>query len=206
MEDRPGIPTGCPEATMTTRPLTSVSDSHTITPVLTDVHANEAQTPAITDAHADEAQTPAITDTRTDKAPAPASTDARAYEAPAPTITDAPMDEAPTPVTTGVHGEAVSALATVQGTLPSTSDLPTDVSPTEGPSQITNGPVPKKRKVSAPAIVSDSISDKYYCPFLHNAFLIVLLGIYVGRTGSRVTRAARKANLKNTGSGYPEKK
>lgn len=85
------------------------------------------------------------------------------------TPTDTHADETGPPATTGVHEEGVStattglhkegvlASATAEGALPLTSAQPTL---TENLPQLGNGPAPKKRKVIARAIVSDSISDK----------------------------------------------
>jgi hypothetical protein len=71
-----------------------------------------------------------------------------------------PTNETQAPATTGVREEGIPAPAMVEESPMSTSAPPTDVSLTEDPPQSANGPAPKKRKVAARAIVSDSISDK----------------------------------------------
>ena len=53
-----------------------------------------------------------------------------------------------------------SALATAAGMLDSTLALLIDTSLTKGAAQSAEAPALKKRKVAAPAIMSDSISDK----------------------------------------------
>jgi hypothetical protein len=127
------MPTGCPETTM--NPLmgpTSESNLHTISPMLTDTHADEARAPATAGVHEEGVSAP--------------TTGVHEKGIPA--------------LTTGVREEGVPAPATVEGPLQSTSALPTDASLLEDPPQLANGPAPKKRKVAAPAIISDSISDK----------------------------------------------
>jgi hypothetical protein len=127
------MPTGCPKATMNppTGP-TSELDLHTISPMLTDTHADEA------------------------RAPATAGVREEGVSAP----TTGVHEEGIPALTTGVHEEGVPAPTTVEGPLQSTSALPTDASLLEDPPQLANGPASKKKKVAAPAIISDSISDK----------------------------------------------
>ena len=81
-----------------------------------------------------------------------------------PTPADTHTDETWAPATTSVHGERRSAPATVEpvgGTLLSRSAPSGDVLHAEDQPQSASGPPPKKRKVAAPATISDSISDKY---------------------------------------------
>ena len=146
LDDRLDMPAGCPKATTMQSP-TSESGSHIIPPVPTDARVDNALAPASTCAHMDEAS-------------APATTCAHADEAQAPATTDACTNEARAPATTGVHEEGVPVPATVEGSHLSTSVPPINVSLTEDP-QLANGHALKKRKVAAPAIVSNSISDKY---------------------------------------------
>ena len=73
---------------------------------------------------------------------------------------DACADIVQAPATTSVREEGIPASATVDGAPILTPAPPTDASSTEILSQVANGPTPKKRKVAARAIVSDSISDK----------------------------------------------
>lgn len=82
-----------------------------------------------------------------------------------PVPTDAHADGGQPQATISVRNESVPAPATVDGTVSSTSALPvpTDLSLTNDLPQLTNGPAPKKRRVAAPAIVSESISDKNLC-------------------------------------------
>jgi hypothetical protein len=70
-------------------------------------------------------------------------------------------DENVSAAATDAHEEGVPAPAAVEETPLLTSAPPTIVSLTENPPQLLNGPAPKKRKIATPAIVSDSISDKY---------------------------------------------
>ena len=77
-----------------------------------------------------------------------------------PIPTDVHADETQAPATTGIREEGVPAPATVEESPMSASALPTDVSLSEDSPQIASGPTPKKQKVAARAIVSDSISDK----------------------------------------------
>ena len=62
------------------------------------------------------------------------------------------------------QGYVPPLVATVEGSLLSTSAPPTGVSLPEDPPQLVNGhhdrPAPKKQKVAARAIISESISDK----------------------------------------------
>ena len=82
-----------------------------------------------------------------------------------PMPTDVHADKAQAPATIGEREEGVPPpVATVEGSLLSTSAPPTGVSLPEDPPQLVNGHsdghAPKKRKVAAPAIISQSISDK----------------------------------------------
>lgn len=180
--------TGRPEAT-TSRPSSesSNSDLHTVPP-------------APTDFCADETQVLTTTGVRDEHVPAPATTQEPLLLTPAP-----PTDETQVLTTTGAHEEHVPAPATMQESL-STPALPTNASLPEVLPQLANGPAPKKRKVAARAITSNSISDKYGFVSVYNAFLIVPLGIYVDKIGSRVTTAAQRTSLKCTGSIYPKRK
>ena len=76
---------------------------------------------------------------------------------------DAQMGKALAPTTTGAREDCVPAPERAEGTLSSTSAPPTGVSlaVTEEPPRLANGPAPKKRKVATPAVVSNTISDKY---------------------------------------------
>jgi len=73
---------------------------------------------------------------------------------------DIHADKTQVPATTGVREEGVLAPAMVEKSPMSTSAPPTDVSLVEDLPQPANGPAPKKWKVAARVIVSDSISDK----------------------------------------------
>jgi hypothetical protein len=73
---------------------------------------------------------------------------------------NAHVDKALAPTTMVACEGSVQALATVDGTLLSTSTPPTDASLTKDLPQFTDGPTHKKQKVAASAVVSDSISDK----------------------------------------------
>lgn len=67
------------------------------------------------------------------------------------------MDE----TTKGGHeGVSVPTTAAVEETLLLTSAPPTKALFTEDPPQLADGPALKKRKVAAPVIVNDAISDK----------------------------------------------
>jgi hypothetical protein len=122
-----------------------------------------------------------------------------------PIATDARVDEALTRMTTGAREDGVPAPATVGEILLSKSAPPADASLTEGLPQLADGPALKKRKLAAPAVVSDSISDKYGF-FLHTMFLTVPLEIYVGKIGSRVMTAGRRTNSKYIGLAYQKKR
>jgi hypothetical protein len=87
-----------------------------------------------------------------------------------PIAMDTRVDEALAPMTTGAHEDGVPTPATVGNTILSTSAPPVDASLTEGPPQLAGGLALKKWKVAAPAVISDSISDKYGF-FLHTMFL-----------------------------------
>ena len=139
MDDRTGTPTGCPEVTtMAAQPPTSSSDLHIVLPVPTDVYTDEIQVPVTTTVH--EEAIPALA-----------------------TMEGFPMttsvDETQVPATT-VCKEAVPAPATMEGSAMSTSALPTDMPLPEDPPQLSIGPAPKKWKVAAHAIISNTISDK----------------------------------------------
>ena len=47
LDNRPGMPTGCPEPT-TTQPPTSNLDLHIVVPMLIDIHVDKTQAPATT--------------------------------------------------------------------------------------------------------------------------------------------------------------
>jgi hypothetical protein len=141
LEDRPSMPAGCPEA-MTTQPPTFDSDLHTVLPMPIDIHTDKTQAPATTGVHEEGFPAPAMVED------SPMSTSAP------------PINETQAPATTGVHEEGVPAPAMVEESPMSTSAPPTDVPLTEDLPQSANGPAPKKRKVAARAIVSNSISDK----------------------------------------------
>jgi hypothetical protein len=77
-----------------------------------------------------------------------------------PTPMNVRVDKALAPTTTVARKGSVLAPATVDGTLLSTSTPPSNASLTEGLPQFADGPTRKKQKVAAPAVVSNSISDK----------------------------------------------
>jgi hypothetical protein len=87
-----------------------------------------------------------------------------------PIAMDAHMDEALALMTTGAREDGMPTPATVGNTILLTSAPPADASLTEGPPQLVGGPALKKWKVAAPAVISNSISDKYRF-FLHMMFL-----------------------------------
>lgn len=82
-----------------------------------------------------------------------------------PILTDTSADEMrAAPAAPGVHDEGDPALATAEGSLllRSADSAPSaDELRIEEPAQSASGPAPKKRRVAAPATISDSISDKY---------------------------------------------
>jgi hypothetical protein len=73
---------------------------------------------------------------------------------------DVHVDEPLVPATTSAHEDGVLAPATVEATAPSTSTPTPNTSLTDDLRELADRPAPKKRKVAAPAIVRDSISDK----------------------------------------------
>jgi hypothetical protein len=87
-----------------------------------------------------------------------------------PIAMDACMDEALAPMTTGACKDGMPTPATVGNTILSTSALPADASLTKGLPQLAGGLALKKWKVATPAVISDSISNKYGF-FLHTMFL-----------------------------------
>jgi hypothetical protein len=175
LDNRPDMPTGCPEAT-TAQPSTSDSDLHTVPPMPTDIRADETQTLTTTGVRkegvpapatmeesllstpappTDETQALTTTGVHEEGVPAPATMEESLLSTPAP-----PTDETQALTTTGVREEGVPAPATMEESLLSTPAPPTNASLPEVPPQLANGPAPKKRKVAARAIISDSISDK----------------------------------------------
>jgi hypothetical protein len=205
LDDRPEIPsTESPEASTTQCHDIHASDSdlHTVPPLSTDTHAEDIQAPATMGAHDSEegpiAPAPATTGAHdSEEGPiAPATVTTGAHDSEKGPIAPATVETALAPAT----AEGAPASATAEGTLPLSLAPPTDVSRTEDP------PPPKKRKISARAIVSDCISDK--CGtflIVFDSFLIPLIGIYVDKIGSRITKAAQRTNIKDIGSPYPKR-
>jgi hypothetical protein len=134
---------GCPEET-TAQPSASNSDLHTVAPMPTDFCADETQTLTTTGA-------------RKEGVPAPATVEEPLLSTPA-----LPTDETQGSglTTTGAREEGVPAPATVEEPLLSTPAPPTNASLPDDPPQAANGPAPKRQKVAARAITSNSISDK----------------------------------------------
>lgn len=171
-DNQPGMLTGCPEATTTATTQITTSKSHLSTALL--MHT---ESPATTSVHEVSALTTGI---RKEGILAPAARERTLLSASAlPTnesLTKNPLQVSNSPappkgkVTTPTINEDVIPQSTVvreedepaigKGSLLSASVLPTYASLAGSPLQVTTGPTPKKQKVAAPAIISDSISNK----------------------------------------------
>lgn len=164
---------------MTAQPSSksSNSDLHTVSPMPTDFCADEIHTLTAICTCEKHVPTPA-----TIKEPL--------------LLTSAPpTDEMQGLMTPSAHEKGVQAPATVEKSL-STPALPTNASLLEDPPQLANSPAPKKWKVAAHAIMSNSISNKQGFVSLYDVSLIVPLKIYVNKIGSRVTMIAQRTSLK----------
>ena len=78
-----------------------------------------------------------------------------------PIAMDACVDKALAQITTGAHEDGMPALATVGEILLLTSAPLVATSLTEGLPQLVDGPASKRWKLAAPAVISNSISNKY---------------------------------------------
>ena len=172
LDNQLDVSTGCPETT-TTQPSTSNTDLHTVPPMPTDFRADETQTLTPTGAREEGVPAPTAVEESLSTPALPTNemqgptTGACKEGVPAPTAVEEslstpvpPTDETQGPTTMAAHEEGVPALTAVEESFASTSAPPTNASHPEDPPQLAKGPAPKKRKVAARAITSNSISDK----------------------------------------------